>query len=101
MVKHSNPKIKFIISGDFYQLDVVKDRITNRSYENSRVLFELVDGMKINLTKCKRSNAELFNLCETVKLGGRIDIKQFDKKKSFINILITNQMRKKVNDERM
>ena len=43
----------------------------------------------------------MFNLCETVKLGGRIDIKQFDNKKSFINICFTNEMRKKVNNERM
>ena len=101
MVKHSNPKIKFIISGDFYQLDVVKDRITNRSYENSRVLFELVDGMKLNLTECKRASAELFNICEAVKHGKEIDISQFDKKKSFINICYTNEMRKKINNERM
>ena len=101
LVKHSNPKIKFIISGDFYQLDVVKDRITNRSYENSRVLFELVDGMKLNLTECKRASAELFNICEAVKHGKEIDISQFDKKKSFINICYTNEMRKKINNERM
>jgi hypothetical protein len=37
--------------------------------------------MKLNLTKCKRSNAELFNICETVKHGEEIDINQFDKKK--------------------
>ena len=89
------------MSGDFYQLDPVKDRITNRSYENSTVLFELVDVMKLNLSKCKRSNAELFNICETNKHGEEIDISQFDEKKTFINICFTKQMRKKVNDERM
>ena len=78
MEKYSNPNIKFTMSGDFYQLDPVKDRITNRSYENSRVLFELVDGMKLNLTRCKRSIAELFNFCETVKHDEEIDINQFD-----------------------
>ena len=51
IAKHSNPNIKFIMSGAFYQLDPVKDRITNKNYDNSRVLFELVDGMKFCLKK--------------------------------------------------
>jgi hypothetical protein len=46
MAKYANSNTKFIISGEFYQLSVVKDTIQNRSYKNSRVLYELVDGMK-------------------------------------------------------
>ena len=42
-LKHYNPNIKFIISGDFYQLPPVQDT-TNKSVELSRALYELVDG---------------------------------------------------------
>ena len=66
-LKHYNPNINFIISGDFYQLPPVQDS-TNKSVELSRALFELVDGNSLDLTKCKRANDDLFKLCERVKM---------------------------------
>ena len=46
-VKYMFPEIKFIISGDFYQLEPVNDR-SKFNYEYSRALYELVDGNKLN-----------------------------------------------------
>jgi len=67
MIKNANPSIKFIIAGDFDQLPPVQDRIQGRSYKWSRALYELVDGQKMELTKCKRSDDVLFELCKNVK----------------------------------
>ena len=97
-VKFANPKIKFVICGDFFQLEPVNDRIT-KSYELSRALYELVDGIKLNLTVCKRSDDKLYKLGEIVKTGGTIDIKQFKSQKSDINICFTNKQRILVNSE--
>ena len=44
-IKYKYPHIKFIISGDFNQLEPVKDR-KKFNYEHSRALYELVDGNK-------------------------------------------------------
>ena len=58
-IKHSG---KFIIAGDFAQLLPVKDRIENCDYKNSLALHELCDGNRLELTKCRRSDAVLFNM---------------------------------------
>ena len=56
------PDIKHIIAGDFEQLLPVKDRVENCDYKNSAALFELSDGHRLQLTKCRRSDDELFNM---------------------------------------
>ena len=61
-LKRANPKIKFIIAGDFEQLLPVKDRVTKCDYKNSLALHELCDGNKLQLTKCRRSDDTLFNM---------------------------------------
>ena len=95
MLKYSNPNIKFIISGDFYQLAPVNDTIQNRNYEKSKVLYELVDGMKINLNICKRSDDELFNLCDNIKHHKDIEIHNFKNKLCWINICHTNKKKER------
>ncbi len=63
MIKRVRSDIKFIISGDFNQLPVVCDRISQYTdYANSPCLFELADYNKVQLTKCRRSDDKLFNL---------------------------------------
>ena len=79
-LKLLNPNIKFIISGDFYQLPPVADRVVGNVYETSQCLYQLVDGNRLCLTKCKRSDDVLYNICESVKLRGKIDISGFGKK---------------------
>ena len=61
-LKRSNPKIKFIIAGDFQQLTPVKDRVKKCDYKNSLALHDLCDGNKLQLTKCRRSDDTLFNM---------------------------------------
>lgn len=85
-IKQYNPKIKFIISGDFYQLPPVNDSFTG-NYEKSRALFELVDGNKLLLSKCRRSSDVLFKICESVKNGKIVDKAVFGKIKTMKFIL--------------
>jgi hypothetical protein len=99
-IKNFNPNIKFIISGDFYQLPPVGETLKS-SYENSRALFELVDGFKLNLEKCRRSDDFLFNICKDVKSGVEIDVSIFNSNKNYLNVCYTNRIRKYVNNECM
>ena len=101
-LKNDNPTVKFIICGDFYQAKPVDDRIQNRSYQNSQVLKELVDYKKLYLTRCKRSDDELFNINEKVKVGIPIDISIFKNKDIInnINICFTNKCRILINTQR-
>jgi hypothetical protein len=62
-VKSLHPDIKFIIAGDYGQLHPVGDRIENCHYEYSAVRRELVDGRRLHLTKCRRSDTEVHDMC--------------------------------------
>ena len=55
------PDIRFIIVGDFNQLAPVSDK-KEFDYKNSCVLYELCQGNRISLTKCRRSDDTLFNM---------------------------------------
>lgn len=101
MLKHYNPDLKLIISGDFGQLPPVNDRV-NRNYEMTRALWELVDGNQLELTKCKRSDDTHFNNCMNVRNGKNIDLNKFKKQEeTYLNICFTNQFRKTINQECM
>ena len=73
LIKRAFKNIKFIIAGDFSQLPPVKDNWTG-DYENSPAMFNLCSGNKINLTTCRRSDSELYDLCLDVN---SIGIKRF------------------------
>lgn len=60
-MKKIKPTLKFIICGDFNQLEVVDDR-ADFDYKNSEALRELCDGQRITLTQCRRSDRALFDL---------------------------------------
>jgi ATP-dependent exoDNAse (exonuclease V) alpha subunit len=62
VLKRMRPDIKFIIGGDFAQLLPVKERIENCDYKESIALYELCDGQRIQLSKCRRSDDRLFNM---------------------------------------
>ena len=109
-IKHARPDIKFIISGDFYQLPPVKDKISETNdihlpinyyrykYEDSRCLFELVDGMKLELTECKRSDDFVFNNSKQLKLGQEIDVTNYLQPVNlYKNVCFTNRKRQNVN----
>jgi 5-methylcytosine-specific restriction endonuclease McrA len=101
-IKYSCPSVRFIISGDFHQLEPVNDRRLF-DYENSKALFELVDGNKILLTKCRRSDDKLFNLCESILNDEPYSIEDLCDKDfvSYKNICYTNAKRKEVNSKCM
>jgi len=63
LIKHKYENVKFIIAGDFQQLLPVNDRV-DCDYKNSRALYELCDGNRIQLCKCRRADDELFKLCD-------------------------------------
>jgi len=103
-IKRIFPKIKFIIIGDYLQCEPVKDRIIC-DYENSPALYELCDGNKIQLNKCRRSDERLFNLCKSIYTDINkdninrieIDLKQFKTNFTQRHICYTNRKRKELN----
>jgi ATP-dependent exoDNAse (exonuclease V) alpha subunit len=98
MLKHHNPSMKIIIVGDFGQLDPVNDRV-KKNYELTRALFELVDGNKLVLTKCKRSDDVLFNICNDVRNGEAIELGMFPfTEPTYLNLCHTNSTRRTLND---
>ena len=101
ILKHYNPDLKIIMVGDFGQLPPVNDRV-RKDYQNSRALWELVDGNKLELTKCRRSDNTHFQNCMNVRYGRPIDLNKFTKtENTYLNICFTNKMRKMVNEECM
>jgi ATP-dependent exoDNAse (exonuclease V) alpha subunit len=92
------PDIKFIIAGDFLQLEPVNDRVSC-DYKNSPALFELCDGNRLQLSTCRRSDTKLFNLyhpdnvCNTQKT----DFKTKTDSDIKLHLSFTNRKRISVN----
>ena len=62
MIKKLKPETRFIIFGDYSQLEPVSDRISpNYNYAGNPAIFELTNFNKVQLTKCRRANDKLFN----------------------------------------
>lgn len=99
-LKHKIPTIKFIISGDFDQLEPVNDRVKTCNYRNSCALHELVDGNRVELSLCKRADDTLFNLCDPKKIHF-IQETQFKHDEQFLNLSYTNKTRKIINEQCM
>uniref|UniRef100_A0A6C0EDF2 HNH nuclease domain-containing protein n=1 Tax=viral metagenome TaxID=1070528 RepID=A0A6C0EDF2_9ZZZZ len=87
--------IKFILVGDFGQLEPVGDRVGIVDYEKSPAFLELCDYNKLILEKCRRSDNKLFDLCKDVK---NVDTTIFGKYMTFKNLSFTNKKRKEVNE---
>jgi ATP-dependent exoDNAse (exonuclease V) alpha subunit len=102
MVKRIKPNIKFIIAGDFQQLPPINDRISEDEfdYESSLALKELCDFNKLELTKCRRSDDKLFNMCKFENINN-IDIKDFNNEICERNLAYTNKKRIKINKDCM
>ena len=63
-LKRMKPDVKFFMVGDYNQLKPVNDRVSERTdYDNSPVVFELCDGNHIQLSKCRRSDDKIYNMC--------------------------------------
>ena len=89
----------FILSGDFEQLEPVKDR-ANYNYKNSLALFELVDGNRLQLTLCRRSNDELFNMLLPENIN-KIKKSDFEHVHHELNLSFTNKKRIQINELHM
>ena len=98
-VKKLRPDIKFILSADFNQLPPVNDRISDKTdYENSPAFFELSDGNKIQLIKCRRSDKKLFDLINFDNIP-KVKTSDFNLTNNFddnIHICFTNEIRKQI-----
>jgi len=96
IIKKFRPDIKFIIAGDYAQLGPVKDRIGEFNYKDSWCLNELVDGNRLQLTKCRRSDDTLFNMLLPENID-KIQPSDFKNKFTERHITFTNKRRRHIN----
>ena len=99
-LKRLRPDLKFIIAGDFRQFLPVNDRVAGCDYENSSALKELCDGNMLHLTKCRRSDDKLFNMCQPENIG-KVQASDFTHKITDRHICYTNKKRKELNHDMM
>ena len=100
VLKRCKPNIKFIIAGDFNQLLPVNDRVGEVDYKNSSALHELVDGNRIQLSKCRRSDDVLFKMLNPKKIM-KLKKQQFGNEFTDYHISFTNAKRKEINKTMM
>ena len=99
MIKKMKSSIEFIIVGDFEQLPAIESDGREYDYKNSSVLFDLCRGNRVYLNECKRSDTTLFNLCQLIRNGGDLDLKDFKYKElTYLNIAYTHKTRQYVNN---
>ena len=96
IIKRIKPNIKFIIAGDFLQLLPVNDRIGCWDYKIIYCLYELVDGNRLQLTKCRRSDDKLFNMLLPENINN-IKASDFNNKFTDRHITFTNKKRIEIN----
>lgn len=95
MIKRLMPWIRFVISGDFAQLLPVNDSYTGDMF-NSAPLHTLCDGNRLLLTKCRRADNTLFELCKHVET---VDPAQFPYQgMTMRNIAYKHKTRMRVNN---
>lgn len=94
-IRRLKPDIKFILCGDFKQLKPVNDRY-DYNYENSPALYELCDGQRLELTKCRRADNIMFDLCNPATINN-VDTTQFKNKFADRHLSFTNRKRIEVN----
>jgi hypothetical protein len=92
-----NTTCNSIIAGDWDQLEVVQDRAIF-DYENSDAIHHICDGLKVELTHCRRADRELFDLYTNVENVKIQDFKNTLCKKS---VCYHNSVRRKINKEWM
>jgi energy-coupling factor transporter ATP-binding protein EcfA2 len=99
-IKRKFPAMKFIFCGDFRQLLPVADRINNCDYESSPALFQLCDGNKIELTHCRRADAEMYSICQAESIS-KVQASDFGNAFHMKNICYTNAKRIEINQQLM
>jgi hypothetical protein len=98
-IKKCKPDLKFILVGDYNQLDPVKDR-ESYDYSTSNILYELSDGNKLLLTKCRRADDELFKMLQFDNIPN-IKYDDFTHNPCKYNVCYTNETRMNINQALM
>jgi DNA replication protein DnaC len=99
LAKKQSDKIKFLMIGDFKQLPPVKDDLYD--YENTRILKQLCDYNRFELTINKRSDDIMWNIAAHAYETGSIKPFTFGthtKWESDRHLCYTNHTRKKINE---
>ena len=105
MLKRIKPNTKFIIAGDFNQLPPINDRIQENidyefNYKNSLALKELCDFNMLQLSKCRRSDDILYNMCKFENID-KIDTSVFGSEFTMKHLAFTNKKRIEINKKCM
>lgn len=96
-IKKMFKRVKIILVGDFGQLKPVADRVGIVDYKNSPVYFELCDNNILTLTKCRRSDDILYNMCLPENIY-KVKPTHFGNKICYNNLSYTNKKRIEIND---
>ena len=102
MLKRIKPNIKLIFVGDFNQLSPIDDRIQENidyefNYKHSVALKELCDCNMLELTKCRRSDDILYNMCKFENINN-IDTSVFGSYFTRRHLAFTNKKRIEINE---
>ena len=105
MLKRIKPNTIFIIAGDFNQLPPIDDRIQENidyefDYKNSLALKELCDFNMLQLSKCRRSDDILYNMCKFENINN-IDTSVFGSEFTMRHLAYTNKKRIEINKKCM
>ena len=101
MLKRIKPNVKLIFVGDYNQLSPIDDRIQQNidysfDYKNSVALKELCDYNILKLTKCRRSDDILYNMCKFENID-TIDTSVFGSEFTRRHLAYTNKKRIEIN----
>ena len=95
---HQNfPQLIFIIIGDENQLKPVCDNSDSYNYFDNVIIHEITNNNKVVLSKCRRSDDELFRDVQRVREGWNFDGFGYGHEIGWKNICYTNFCRKEVN----
>jgi ATP-dependent exoDNAse (exonuclease V) alpha subunit len=97
-IKNQCPDLHIIVCGDWLQLLPVNDRYEGADCENSRMLYDMCDGIMLKLSKCRRSDKKLFDLYMDPRT---VNVDDFPHEMQSRAICYTNRMRKIINAEWM
>lgn len=103
MWKRSNPDLRIILIGCWYQLRPVKDVSDVFDYENSSVVHEITGGRVLHLTTCRRNKNDkdgraLFEQCKDIS---KMDIDKFGNKEQIYSIAYYNETVNALNHKNM
>jgi nucleoside-triphosphatase THEP1 len=98
-IKKVAPNTVFVITGDFEQLEPVKDSWVG-DYKNSGATFELCNGNRLQLIKNRRSDSKLFNLYANKETLQNIKPCDFPvTQDTYLNLAFKHTTRKRINSK--